>query len=202
MKRRDAWRKVRTICERLDQIDLATFPTVPFKLYVFGSVLTDKPDPHDVDLVLPPGVPPAHRAWYGIYDERLDTDPAEVAMRLAYHMPLPFDQASTRLRRGMQLVQIYQARRTLANWEYILLFPRAEGLRLIWKPGLNWSHILDEIAAHPTVWQGARPVDATERFDEWQRTLPDAEKQIRITETLAALEVQENGPGTGWVEQF
>ena len=82
MKRPDALRKVRTICERLDQIDLTTFPIVPFKLYLFGSVLTDKPNPHDVDLVL-------------IYDERPDTDPADIAMRLAYHDPLPFDQAST-----------------------------------------------------------------------------------------------------------
>jgi len=155
MKRTDALRKVRTVCERLDQIDLATFPIVSFKLYLFGSVLTDKPDPHDVDLVL-------------TYDERPDTDPAEIAMRLAYHEPLPFDQASTQLRRGMQLVQIYQARFTLATWEYILLFPRAEGLRLIWKPGLNWPRILEDLAAHPTIWQGARPTDAVERFDEWR----------------------------------
>jgi hypothetical protein len=107
MKRPDAWRKVRTICERLDQIDLATFPIVPFKLYLFGSVLTDKPDPHDVDLVL-------------IYEERPDYDPAEIAMRLAYHEPLPFDQASTLLRRRMQLIRLFAARRTLEYWEYLM----------------------------------------------------------------------------------
>jgi len=124
MKRLDALCKVRTVCERLDQIELATFPVVPFKLHLFGSVLTDKLDPHDVDLVL-------------VYEERPDYDPAEIAIQLAYHNPLPFDQASTLLRRRLQMVRLYQARRTLATWEYVLLFPRGEGLRLIWKPGLN-----------------------------------------------------------------
>ena len=183
MKRPDAWRKVRTICERLDQIDLATFPIVPFKLYLFGSVLTDKPDPHDVDLVL-------------IYEERPDYDPAEIAMRLAYHEPLPFDQASTLLRRRMQLIRLFAARRTLEYWEYLLMFPHGEGLRLIWKPGLNWSRLLDDMEARPTVWAGARPADARDRFDEWRSTLPDAEKQIRTAETLAALEAQEEALDT------
>jgi hypothetical protein len=182
MKRADALRKVRTFCERLDQIDLATFPIVPFKLYVFGSVLTDKPDPHDVDLVL-------------LYDERPETDPAEIAMRLAYHEPLPFDQASTQLRRGMQMIRLFPARLTLATWEYVLLFPRGEGLRLIWKPGLIWSRLLDDIAAHPTAWQGARPADARERFDEWRAALPAEERPIRIAETLEALEAQEKAVG-------
>lgn len=40
MKRKDAFRKVRTICERLDGHDPEQFPVVPVRLYLLGSVLT------------------------------------------------------------------------------------------------------------------------------------------------------------------
>ncbi len=50
MRRKDAFRKLRTICQRLDEAAPNTFFVVPRRLYLFGSVLTDKPDPADIDL--------------------------------------------------------------------------------------------------------------------------------------------------------
>jgi hypothetical protein len=49
MKRRDAFRKLRTICQRLDEVDPQQFFVIPLRLYLFGSLLTDKPNPGDID---------------------------------------------------------------------------------------------------------------------------------------------------------
>ena len=51
MKRRDAFRKLRTICQRLDEVDPEQFFVIPLRLYLFGSLLTDKPNPGDIDLL-------------------------------------------------------------------------------------------------------------------------------------------------------
>lgn len=52
MKRKDAFSKLRTICQRLDEVAPEDFGLRPLRLYLFGSLLTDKPDPKDLDLVL------------------------------------------------------------------------------------------------------------------------------------------------------
>ena len=76
MKRKDAFRKLRTICQRLDERDPEQFPVVPVRMYLFGSVLTDKPKPSDIDLLLE-------------YQNRPDMDSGDIVMRLTYGKPLP-----------------------------------------------------------------------------------------------------------------
>jgi hypothetical protein len=48
MKRRDAFRKLRTTCHRLDEIDPQQFFVIPLRMYLFGSLLTDKSNPSDI----------------------------------------------------------------------------------------------------------------------------------------------------------
>jgi hypothetical protein len=45
MKRKDAFHKLKTICQRLDELNPDEFKIQPLRLYLFGSVLTNKPDP-------------------------------------------------------------------------------------------------------------------------------------------------------------
>ena len=89
MKRKDAFRKLRTICRRLDETDPADFFVIPLRLYLFGSVLTEKSNPSDLDLVFE-------------YRERPDLDSREMLYRMSYGKPLPYQQAMTHLRRGLQ----------------------------------------------------------------------------------------------------
>lgn len=185
MKRRDALRKVRTICERLDQSaymppDPDTFYIRPLKLYLFGSVLTDRPDPQDVDLLL-------------LYTNgpRTEEKAMEIVTALAYGLPTPFDRASTHLRRGMKMVRLHEAEDSLHNCWILYLFPDGEGLRLIWKPGLDWRTILDEIEAHPLPWPGPRSPDALEQAQEAWHALSSEEVDAFYERVLAALDAQE-----------
>jgi predicted nucleotidyltransferase len=75
MKRKDAFRKLRTICQRLDDRDAGQFPVIPLRLYLFGSLLTDKPDPSDVDLLFK-------------FQDRTDLDPDDIVHRFSSDTPL------------------------------------------------------------------------------------------------------------------
>ena len=181
MKRRDALRKVRTVYERLDEVDPDTFFVRPFKLYLFGSVLTDKPDPDDVDLVL-------------VYKEPPVQSQEEALARYAdmiYGRTSPFHKASTHLRSRMKMIRLFPADDEIGRWNQLFLFPNADGLRLVWKPGLNWRGIVDEIKAHPNPWPGPRPPDAQERAEEAWNTLSPEEQDTRIAQIVQALDKQE-----------
>jgi len=184
MKRRDALRKVRTICERLDQVDPDTFYIYPLKLYLFGSVLTDKPDPRDIDLLLLHGGRP-----------KTEEEALQLVAALTYGLPTPFDQASTHLRRGMKMIRLHEAEDSLRNCFMLYLFPGGEGLRLVWKPGWNWRATLDEIEAHPLPWSGPRSPGSLEQAKEAWATLPMEEIDAFYERVLAALEAQEKEPG-------
>jgi hypothetical protein len=92
MKCPDAFRKLRTVCQRLDEVDPQQFFVIPLRLYLFGSLLTDKPNPGDIDLLFE-------------YRERPDLDPHDIVTRLSYGKPLPADQPFTYLRRGMKMIR-------------------------------------------------------------------------------------------------
>ncbi len=180
MKRKDALRKVRTVCERLDNIDLSTFPVVPQTLYLFGSTLTDKPAPSDVDLVLIYGPNP----------------PFNIAPEDAYHILtyaphlIPANQARVILRQGMKNVKLF-VETSLETWVDLILFSNEEGLQPIWKPGLRWAEIIDGLEANPLPWAGPRPPDAQEKLNQELRALPHAEIERRFQQALAAIAVRE-----------
>ena len=107
MKRQDAFRKLRLICQRLDEVDLEQFFVLPRRLYLLGSLLTDKPNPSDVDLLFE-------------YRDRPDLDPVDIVRRLSYGKSLPHEQAITHL--GM----VHRGRKTplhfFEKWEQPIRF--------------------------------------------------------------------------------
>ena len=142
MKRKDAFRKLCTICQRLDDRDPEHFPIIPLRLYLFGSVLTDKPDPSDMDLLFE-------------FRDRPDLDPRDIAHRLSYGKPLPHEQAVTRLRRGMQMVRVEFLVGNLENWLTVHCFSPDVPRELVWEPGLAWPQVVDRIESHPRPWDPA-----------------------------------------------
>lgn len=181
MKRKDALRKVRTICQRLDEIDEDTFPIWPNKMYLFGSVLTDKPDPADVDLFL------LHRDNPNIkYTE------GEILEMFSYKPHLwPHNRAVVALRKGMQMIRIHMLSDIPDMWGYLPLFPKGKGIRFIWKPGLDWRPLIDDIEAHPTPWKGPRTPEEEARIKAEWAALSDEERKRRITEILTVILAQE-----------
>lgn len=181
MKRQDALRKVQAICERLDKVDPDTFFVRPLKLYLFGSVLTDKPEPNDIDLVLD-------------YRDRPIQSTEEAIARYAdivYRRPLPFDKANRYLRGGMKMIRFFPADGGIAAWDQLPLFADPDGRQLVWKPGLNWRAVLDEIEAHPRPWPGPRPPDAQREVEEAWNALSPEEREEKIGQIMDALDRQE-----------
>lgn len=139
MKRKDAIRKVATVCQRLAEVDPNDFYVVPVRLYAFGSVLTDKPNPTDVDLLFE-------------YENRPDLDPDDILYRLSYGKPLPPDQASSYLRQGMKMIRIHDLLGSVEAWLSARLFPPDTPVRLIWEPGFDWQQAMAELDAKPLKW--------------------------------------------------
>jgi hypothetical protein len=144
MKRKDAFRKLRTICHRLDEADPATFFVIPKALYLFGSTLTDKPNPTDLDLILD-------------YQDRPDLDSDNIVFRLSYGKPLPSAEAVTYLRRGMKMIRIeFLEAQDLGQWRMGHGFPPDEPIELVWQAGLDWPDIVDDLELNPLPWQPER----------------------------------------------
>ncbi len=127
---------MRVICQRLDEVDPEQFFVTPLRLYLFGSLLTDKPDPSDVDLLFEYRDPP-------------NLDPSDIVYRLSYGKPLPHEQAVKHLRRGMKWIRIETLTGSLEDWLWDHLFPPDTPVRLVWEPGLEWRQVVDEIESHP-----------------------------------------------------
>lgn len=177
MKRKDAIRKLRTICQRLNELSPDEFKIQPLRLYLFGSVLTDKPDPNDIDTVL-------------TYEHLPDFDYEAVPMELAYGKPTASERLVIKLRRGMQKVRIYLARDSLRNWEQsgLLVFSQT---RLIWKPGGNWQVVLAKMEAEPLSWTGPRTPDTHPDLKTLIETMPEGEFQAQLSQALAEIEAQD-----------
>ncbi len=140
MRRQDAFRKLRTICQRLDEVDPQRFFVIPRRLYLLGSLLTDKPNPSDIDLLFEFQNPP-------------NLDAADIVYRLSYGKPLPHEQASIYLRRGMKWVRIDFITAGVQIWLSDHLFPPDTSVKMVWEPGLDWRRVVGEIEAHPLPWE-------------------------------------------------
>ena len=62
--------------------------------------------------------------------------------------------------------------------------------RLIWKPGFDWAAAVDKIEQSPEVWSGPRSPGAKEQLETWIEALPEAEKEAKLAQALAEIEVQ------------
>lgn len=161
MKRKDAFRKLRTICERLDERDPEQFPVIPVRLYLFGSVLTDKPDPVDVDLLFE-------------YQNHPDVDSTDLVNRLSYGKPLPHEQAMKQLRRGMQMIRIGVLIDNVEEWVDERFFEPDMPVKLVWEQGLDWRSIVDEFEAHPVAaWDPDKDAEYKEEKEIFQQIVEE-----------------------------
>ncbi len=162
MKRKDAFRKLRTICERLDERDLEQFPVIPVQLYLFGSLLTDKPDPADLNLFFD-------------YQNHPDVDTADLFNRLSYGKPLPHEQAMKQLRRGMHMIRFeVLIDHDVGEWLEMCSFASDTPVRLVWEEGLDWQPIVDELEAHPVaVWDPDKDAEYKEERETLQRIIEE-----------------------------
>ena len=167
MKRKDAFRKLRVICQRLDEVDPEQFFVIPLRLYLFGSLLTNKPNPSDLDLLFE-------------YRDRPDKDPYDIVYRLSYGKPLPHDQAVKYLRQGMKMIRIEFLDEEIKEWLKGHLFSPDTPVRLVWEPGLDWRPIIDEIEVNPLVWDAA--------LEKRNKELQETARQIAQEQGMLAAE--------------
>jgi hypothetical protein len=179
MKREDAFRKVRTICQRLDEVDSDASPFRPLELYLYGSLLTDKPDPKDADLILVYQRTPVYQEYLRSGDW----------YREIYCMR-QHRKFSSHLRRGMKLVRLELVQDTLRGSSNWALFILGEELRLVWKPGFDWPAVLDEIEKHPRPWTGPQPREAKERIEASLEEMPWEEYEAKSVQKLAEINAQ------------
>jgi hypothetical protein len=125
MKRKDALRKLRTICQCLDEVDPEQYFVIPLRLYLYASLLTGKPNPGDIDLLFE-------------YRERPDPDREDLAYRLSSGERLPYEQAFIHLRRGMKMIRFEVLIGSVESWLEEHFFPADTPVRLVREPGLNW----------------------------------------------------------------
>ena len=177
MKRKDAFRKLRTICQRLDELDPADFDLYPLRLYLFGSVLTDKPDPKNIDLVF-------------IYQEPPGYDRANLYYDTVASRPVHYERAIIHLRKGMKRVNVSVGRDSLEGWMERVLLLEAP-MRPIWEPGANWAAVLDDIEASPRAWLGPRTPASLEQFRVRIKSQPYDDVLAELAPILAGIEAQQ-----------
>lgn len=93
MKRLDAIKKLQTVCARVDSLDFSKFHVLPVRMFAFGSILTDKPNPRDLDLIF--------------QYKTLNTYTGEMLMQdLSHGKTIPGERARIELRRNMKMIRI------------------------------------------------------------------------------------------------
>jgi hypothetical protein len=149
MKRTDAIRKLMTLCSRLDQASGKpgeNFGIDPLYLWLFGSVLTDKENPDDIDLVIQVDSTEATDS-----ENKLN----EILYCLSYSKPLPWERAVRTWCTGMKMFRpiiIEKREADFSDWilHHTLLAETEK--RLIWEPGFDWENILSNIRNQPLEW--------------------------------------------------
>ncbi len=160
MNRRDAFAKLYRICQRLDAVNPEEFFVIPVRLFVFGSLLTNKPNPTDIDLMFQ-------------YQERPDLNADEVVHALSYGKPLPHERAVSYLRKGMQMIrfELLPADGSLELWLQDHAFDAQTPFKLIWERGLDWKRALREVETQPVEW---RPPT-----EQWNKYVQETAKRIK-----------------------
>jgi len=177
MKREDAFRKVRTICQRLDELDIREFTLEPYRLYLFGSVLTDKPDPKDINLIL-------------TYEHTSDFDAEAEVAAMIHGRPTLIERLIIHLRRGILRVRMDSCRKSLGDWVQREVFLGITAC-LIWEPSGNWEAALDRVEASPRNWPGPLTQDVIELFNASIRKLSKEEREARLSKAIAEIEAQD-----------
>lgn len=175
MKRRTALRKVRTFCERLDALGEA-LPVRVLSVHIFGSVLTDKAAPADIDLLV------EHQERPIMTEEEQE----QVLADLWKHRPSPFARAMTILTRGLPMFRIVpygygsraepDPRWSAQRWAEEQM-GKAVPMKALWKPGGDWRQVIAEIEQSPLEWDVAAE---QERKEEIARRHPSTTARCPI----------------------
>lgn len=144
MKRQTASQHLKTICERLDQaVACPENVAVPIlRAWLFGSVLTDKAEPDDIDLIFEVD----SRGYCQKY--RSTTIPLGTVLK-NYHRVLAQYAA------GMKKVRIndFEVGSGEPNWWFATHgLPTNTPYYLIWQQGINWQGILHGIQDSPLTY--------------------------------------------------
>lgn len=136
MKRKQAFEKLQIICERLDEINTTKLFIIPVRLYLFGSLLTNKPNPADIDLLL----------------EFKYKDINNVLYRISYDKTLPETHVAKYLKNRMRNIHIEFLELTnssLNEWLSDHCMPLNTSMKEIWNENLNWREALAEAENSP-----------------------------------------------------
>ncbi len=180
MNRTKALGKLSTICQRLDAVNPDEFFVIPLRLYLFGSLLTNKANPMDIDLLFQ-------------YKEhkRSERDIDEMLYEMAYGKPLPHDKAISHLRKGMQMVRIelLSDDSSPEHWIQSHEFEPDTPFRLVWERGLDWKKTLQDMDANPLDWSPA----TEQRHKYFQETAKQIRKDQGLMAAVEWLEQQKKG---------
>jgi predicted nucleotidyltransferase len=159
MKRQTAFQHLRTICERLDKA--AASPEnilVPvFRAWLFGSVMTEKANPDDIDLIIEVD----SRRYCQKY--RSTAIPLRTVLK-NYQLVLSQYSASMKKVR-INDVEVGQGG---PDWWFMTRdLPINTPYYLIWQQGINWQGILNGIQTSPL------PYERAAEEERKQRNLPN-----------------------------
>jgi len=141
MKRRTAWKHIHTLCERFD---LATtspeqFPIPVLRAWLFGSALTDKDEPANINLIV-------------------EVDSTQyVRTYRSTNIPLPtviknYYRLLARYYAGMKMVRMadIELGKGEPGWWFASQgLPEHTPYYLIWQQEIDWQKILQAIQASP-----------------------------------------------------
>ncbi len=180
MKRGDAIKKIQILCSRLDQAyghPEENYGVNPLHVWLFGSVLTDKETPEDIDLVIQMDTTLAKNSQKKI---------SSIIHYLSYGQPMPWEKAKRNWCRGMKMFQIIiieEKDTDFDKWIDDHTFLAIMNRKLIWEPGIDWKNILNKIQKFPITWD---PIDEAKRKSynaEMQKVLKD-EGQLALEKWL------------------
>ena len=147
MKRQTAWKHIHTLCERFD---LATtspdqYPIPVSRAWLFGSVLTEKDEPANINLLVEVDSTQYVRTY------RSTTIPLPTVLKNYYRL-------LARYYAGMKMVRMadIELGKGEPGWWFA-----SHGLSestpyyLIWQQGIDWQSVLQAIQASPLSYQPA-----------------------------------------------
>lgn len=141
MKRQTAWKYVYTLCERFDLAITAPeqYPIPVLRAWLFGSMLTDKPEPGNINLIV-------------------EVDSTQY-VRTYRSTPIPLMAVLKNYRRllaryhaGMKLIRMddIELGQSEPGWWFLSHgMPENTPYYLIWQRGNNWQEILQAIQDTP-----------------------------------------------------
>jgi hypothetical protein len=144
MKRETALKNLETICERLDMAitDPIQFLFArPVEVWLIGSLLTTKPNPSDLDLP----------CCISFNDTKLFETKGAFLYHLTYGERTLEMKTLASFATGTKMVRLMPEfwGETFDTWLENHDMPADTPRRLLWKPGMDWKSVIEEVRIHP-----------------------------------------------------